>query len=62
MDDEYLDDSSYALRLRAMALRTVLLAMRTLSVVIEMELEREGLIRPLPLEPIFIARSPSCPV
>lgn len=52
--DEYLDDSDVIVIYRAMLAMIVYYSMRTISVLIEVELEDQGLVR-LPLEPIFVA-------
>lgn len=57
--DEYVDDSDVTIICRAMLSMILYYSMRTISVLIEIELEQEGLIPPLPLEPIFVtARRP----
>lgn len=53
--DEYLDDSDVIVIYRAMLAMIVYYSMRTISVLIEVELEDQGLIPSLPLEPIFVA-------
>lgn len=52
--DEYLDDSDLIIVFQGVLAMITYFSMRTVSVLIEMELEREGLVR-LPLDPIFTA-------
>lgn len=53
--DEYLDDSDVIIIYRAVLAMIMYYSMRTISVLIEIELEDQGLIPRLPLEPIFSA-------
>lgn len=56
--DEYLDDSKMIHICRAMLAMITFYSLRTMNVIIEMELEAEGLIAPMPLEQMFVYGRP----
>lgn len=58
--DEYLDDSDVTIIFKAMLTQIAYYSLRTMSVLIEMELEALGQIPKLPLEPIFVGRRRLC--
>lgn len=58
--DEYLDDSDVTIIFKAMLAQIAYYSLRTMSVLIEMELEALDQIPKLPLEPIFGGRGRVC--
>lgn len=59
--DDYTDDSDVIIICKAMMAMIAYYSLRTMTVLIETELETLGTIPRLPLDPIFGGRSRVCP-